>query len=425
MKRIRCLSIILPSLFGEGAGVMPFGVRLLARLLVTLCLRPCAVQAQMWDRLATSDYRIDSSQVHTLCIGLDNISFFRDNEYSSQLTKGYSLPGLWVRPYVAYTPLRQIDLQLGLHALIYDGANKYPCYAYHDIARWKGQQYQKGAHLLPWFRAQAEFRNLTVVLGDIYGAQNHRLIRPLFNQEHNLSEDPEMGFQLLWDRRRLHADTWLNWQSYIFEEDSHQEAFTVGASWQVRPGRLDAPVEWYLPLNLIIQHRGGEQDTTALGVQTLCNASVGAGLRWHFTRPALRRFHAEASLLGTWQQSGHLWPFDTGAAFHASTGVNLWDSLTLEGGFFRAPRHFVSLYGNPFFSTISIRDGESHRGLSTAYARADYHYTFARHYILGAEVEAFQCWTGRSATQPSHKEFNFSFGLYLRICPTLWSWRTP
>ena len=76
-------------------------------------------------------------------------------------------------------------------------------------------------------------------------------------------------------------------------------------------------------------------------------------------------------------------------------------------------------------STISIRDGESHRGLSTAYARADYHYTFARHYILGAEVEAFQCWTGRSATQPSHKEFNFSFGLYLRICPTLWSWRTP
>ena len=412
MSKARCMHIILPLPFGEG---------LVARLSIVLCLLPFTLHAQMWDHLATSDYRIDSSQVRTLRIGLDNISFFRDNEYSSQLTKGYSLPGLWVRPQVSYTPLQQIDLQLGLHALIYDGANKYPSYAYHDIARWKGQQYQHGAHLLPWFRAQADFRHLTVVLGNIYGAQNHRLARPLFNQEHNLSEDPEMGFQLLWDRRRLHADTWLNWQSYIFEEDSHQEAFTVGASWQVMPGRMDTPVEWYLPLNLIIQHRGGEQDTTALGVQTLVNASVGTGLRWHVARPVLRRLRAEASLLGTWQQSGHLWPFDTGAAFHATAGLDLWDGLSVEGGFFRAPRHFVSLYGNPFFSTISIRDAESHRGLSTAYARADYHYTFSRHYVLGAELEAFQCWTGRSAAQPSHQELNFSFGLYLRVCPTLWT----
>ena len=192
-------------------------------MLVALMMMTGTMQAQMWDALAKSNYQIDSSSVHTLRIGMDNISFFRDNEYSSEHTKGYSLPGLWVRPHVSYTPHRQIDLQLGLHALIYNGANKYPCYAYHDIARWKGQQYQKGAHLLPWFRAQAEFRHLSIVMGNIYGQQNHELMRPLWNEEHNMSEDPEMGFQLLWDRPRLHADTWLNWQSYIFEEDSHQE----------------------------------------------------------------------------------------------------------------------------------------------------------------------------------------------------------
>jgi len=391
-------------------------------IILTLCLSVQALQAQLWDHLATTDYRIDSSQVRVLRIGVDNLSFFRDNEYSSQLTKGYSLPGLWVQPHVSYTPLSRIDLELGFHALIFDGANKYPCYAYHDIGRWKGTQYQRGAHLLPWLRARAQFRHLTIVLGDIYGVQNHGLITPLFNHELNLSQDPEMGFQLLWDRPHLHADTWLNWQSYIFEEDSHQEAFTVGASWKVLPGDRQGDLQWYLPVNLVIQHRGGEQDTTALGVQTLCNAAVGAGLRWNLHRPALSQVNAELTLLGTWQQSGHLWPFDTGGAFHGTAGVTMWQRLNLQGGFFRAPRQFVSLYGNPFFSTLSISDRENHRGISTAYARADYHYTFARNYVLGAEVEVFQSWTGHSITHPSHQEFNFSFGIYLRVCPTLWSW---
>jgi hypothetical protein len=184
----------------------------------------------------------DSTGTDKLWVQIESLSFFKDNEFEGEQAKGYSLPGLWVRPLLAYQPLPAVRLEAGFHALIYAGANKYPCYAYHDIARWKGQQYQHGAHLLPWFRAQAEFRHLTIVLGNIYGAQNHRLAQPLFNQELNLSEDPEMGFQLLWDRRRLHADTWLNWQSYIFKLDTHQEAFTVGSVWRVLFGSNESRV---------------------------------------------------------------------------------------------------------------------------------------------------------------------------------------
>jgi len=196
----------------------------------------------MWEQLASSPYRLDTADVRALKVELESLSFFRDNEFNSPLADGYSLPGLWVQPKLTYMPLRQIKLELGLQALIFNGANRYPNYVYHDIAYWKGNQYTKGAHLLPWFRAQADFRHLSIVLGDIYGGQNHGLIEPLFNQETNLTQDPEMGFQLLWDRPRLHADVWLNWQSYIFREDTHQEAFTVGATWRIMPGRQRSAV---------------------------------------------------------------------------------------------------------------------------------------------------------------------------------------
>ncbi len=387
-------------------------------LLLLVCSSPTAGLATsndstLWQQLATSEHRIAASDVNTLFVEIDNLNFFRDNEYSSTLTKGYSLPGLWIQPRLTYAPIQQIGLELGFHAMIFNGANKYPNYVYHDIGTWKGNQYQSGAHVLPWVRAKAQFKYLTVVLGNIYGGQNHGLIDPLFNTETNLSQDPEMGFQLLWNRRSVKMDTWLNWQSYIFQEDSHQEAFTVGSTWQFRLSPESSPFQWTIPTQIVIQHRGGEQDTTHLGVQTICNGSVGLAVRHNLTERKLTHWRTEAHVLGTWQQSGNLWPFDTGIAFNAAAEVGLWKNLHLKGGYFYAPKHFVSLYGNHFFSTLSVRDGKSWGGNQTAYVRSDYHRTFYKNYTLGAEVEAYQTWL------PAHQEFNFSFGLYLRINPRI------
>lgn len=368
----------------------------------------------MWDRMATSAYRNDTSRVRQLRVEADVLTFFRDNEYSSKLTRGYSLPGLWLQPKFTYMPVRNLRLELGAHALVFNGANRYPCYVYHDIGTWKGKQYQHGAHILPWVRAQAEFKHLTVVLGDIYGGQNHGLVEPLWNAETNLSQDPEMGFQLLWDRPHLHADTWVNWQSYIFEEDNHQEAFTVGTSWQILYGDTASVLRFSTPVQLLFHHRGGEQDTTEMGVQTLCNASVGAKMDWRAGRRVLSRVSAEANLLLCYQQSGMLWPFDKGAAVQVSSAVELWKRFQVKAGVFHAPTHFATLYGCPFFNTLSLRDNAVYRGISTVYAQADYHYTFARNYVLGAGLEAYQSWLGRGAKQ----EFNFSFGIYLRLCPS-------
>ena len=139
-----------------------------------------SLKAQIADRVYKTDYHIDPEKARELSVELDNISFFKDNEYTGKFTKGYSLPGLWVQGKAVYYPLRNIKLEAGVHMLIYHGANKYPSMAYQDIAYWKGDQYQKGVHVLPYFRAQMALSDhVNIVLGNIYGASNHNLIEPL------------------------------------------------------------------------------------------------------------------------------------------------------------------------------------------------------------------------------------------------------
>ena len=373
-------------------------------------------------RMASSDTRLDAADAGSLCLEIDNLSFFKDNEYEGEQSKGYSLPGLWVQPKLTYQPLPNMRLEAGLHALIFDGANKYPCYAYHDIGRWKGNQYQSGAHVLPFFRAQAQLNRVTFVLGDIYGGANHRVMEPLLNPEVNLTQDPEMGFQLLVDAPRYQLDAWLNWQSYIFEEDTHQEAFTVGVHQRLSLNSPSSTLNWYVPLDILAQHRGGEQDATEMGVQTIMNGGVGVGLLWRADGRWLRSLNAEVAALGCWQQAGKLWPFNTGAAASAMLSAQLHGNFRVFGGLFYA-KDFVSLYGAPFYSTLSQKHaGARFSHILTPHVGLEWSHTFGKGYILGAKVDAYSLVAGQlkkadGSSLSSTFSNNFSFGIYFRCNP--------
>ena len=57
---------------------------------------------------------------------------------------------------------------------------------------------------------------------------------------------------------------------------------------------------------MMVQHRGGEQDDTDLGVQTLCNASVGLQLRKTLHHRVFNEAALEMHALGAYQQAGKL-----------------------------------------------------------------------------------------------------------------------
>lgn len=381
------------------------------------------IQAQMIERLCRTDYEIDPERQGELLVELDNISFFKDNEFAGSVINGYSLPGLWLQPKGVFYPLKNIKLELGVHALIYSGAYKFPNYAYHDIAHWKGTQFQRGTHILPYFRAQLALSRVNLILGNIYGGENHRLIEPLYNPELNLTADPETGFQVLCDLRHWHFDAWINWQSFIFEEDTHQEAFTVGLSSLVSFNRPQSRFHYYLPVQMTIQHRGGEQIVdNDRPVQTLANASVGAGLIWNINRKLLKRVNIEVDMLGYYQESGKLWPFDKGVGLYAKAFADIGNDIRVNGGYFIC-KDFISLFGIPYFGAVSMKtEGAVYDDPQTCFLSIEYSRTFGKHYAFGAKADLYYSMPGtmKLATGeivPEGNMTNFSFGVYLRVNP--------
>ena len=424
-------------------------MHLMRRLVVLCCVTLCAMfsgaqdaegiwqtlqtNADMARRMGYHPYRVDSTQTKTLGIELEALAFFKDNEFDGNVQRGYSLPGVRLQPRLTYTPIDEIKLELGLHATIYSGANKYPCYVFHDIATWKGDQYQSGAHLLPFFRATARFKSITLAVGDIYGGATHGFVEPMYNPELILTDDPEMGFQMIVDTKRWHSDLWMNWQSYIFKESSHQEAFTVGWTQNInvwKRTKEDRTHSLDIPIQLVIQHRGGEQDNTKMGVQTIANGALGMG--YEYKAPGNRivtGVQAEVMALYCLQQSGNLWPFKNGPALWVKASVDFIRDLSVTAGFFSA-KDFCSLYGSQYFGTLSTkRAGGRFDGMNTGVISVEYSRTFANAYTIGANLKAYIYKTGSLAlpaddthpepyTIPGEFRTPFSFGVYFRCSPS-------
>lgn len=380
---------------------------------------PLSAQTET-SRYAT-EYRIDTLKKKELRLDIDNLFFFKNNEFSSSTMKGYTLPGAWINPKLTYVPLPNIKFEAGAYMLWYSGAYKYPNYAYQDIAEWKGGHYQKGTHLLPYFRGQIALGNFNFVLGNIYGGSNHRLILPLYNPELNLTADPETGFQVLYDAPRFHLDAWINWQSFIFESDTHQESFIAGVTSEIKFNSPQSEWHWYIPVQMVAQHRGGEIDDTDTGVETFMNGSAGVGLTWNANQAKLKRLNWEVDVLGYYQQAGELWPFDKGIGWYAKMGAD-FNYLFLQAGVFGC-HQFISLLGSPYFGAVSTRHkGGYYEGNPfTGFLTAEYSRTFAKLYSFGLKGELYYNAPGNlvhedeEAMKEKSAGMGISIGAYFRL----------
>lgn len=369
----------------------------------------------------TDDYHILPADVGSLSLKIDNLNFFQDNEFSGSLTSGYTLPGLWLQPKLRFQPFNNVRLEMGVHALTYHGASRYPNYAYQDIALWKGEQFQKGFHMLPYFRAQVQWKRLNLVLGNLYGGSMHGLMEPMYNLELNLTADPEMGIQLLYDLPRFHLDTWINWESFIFRQDVHREAFTMGVSSKICYNRPESTVHIYSPLQVMVQHRGGQIDTIeSQSVNTLVNAAAGVGMDWNTGRPILQRVNVEADLMGFKQSYEEIYPVKQGYALYAQAGMDFGKHLFTRLGYYWGD-DFISLFGSPYFGTVATRyRGATFGETQTLFASADYVYELHRMCAVGAQCRlyySFPCsltFPGGGVRECSGK-VNVSLGVFLRM----------
>jgi hypothetical protein len=391
-------------------------------VIISLVAGVCRLQAQLPETVYLSGSRIDSLHVHKLFVTVDNLSFFKNNEWASNMAPGYTLPGFWIQPKAVYYPAKNIKLEGGVHSLWFWGTNQYPSYAYSQLPYWnKGQK--QATHILPYFRAQIAFsRQVQLVFGNIYGGANHRLIEPLYHPELNLTADPETGLQLLYDLPWLQLDTWVNWTKFIYRSDTHQESFVYGLSSRLRGNRPEARLHVSFPVQVLAQHQGGQIDATDLPVQTVLNAAVGAALDWNLRRGALERISLEWALAGSYQHAGQTWPLKRGHGSFTSLTAT-WTAFSVKSAYWECDR-FISLFGNPLYGapSLAVQDAYFEHPkmivLGAAYTR-----TFAPGMALGIDFDLYYRLDSylndpASGVSPVDAKANYSFGIYFRVNPS-------
>jgi hypothetical protein len=379
--------------------------------------------SQISEKVYQSEYRIDPQHRHKLFVTLDNLSFFRNNEYATVFVPGYTLPGFWLQAKAVYYPTEFIKLEGGLHSLWYWGANKYPAYSYRDLpARREGREY--AAHLVPYFRAQVALsEQVNLILGSLYGGTNHDLIEPLYNPELHLTADPEAGLQLLYHTPWLAADCWVDWTTFIYQADTRQEVFTFGFSSRFQSNPPESRIHIYFPLQVVAQHYGGQIDITNLPVQTLSNSAVGVGVDWHFDRRVLKKINVEGDLTGYLQHAGESWPLKRGHGIYAAVTADL-SCFRVKSSYWQCNR-YISIFGNPLYGAVSMSAQEvcfiRPKMISSG---LEYTRSLAPGFTLGIDFNAHYRLPDR-VDDPAAGEgysmgakMNYDFGIYLRVNPS-------
>jgi hypothetical protein len=384
------------------------------------------INAQMAEKLYTSDHRIDTLRQGQLSFEADNISFFRNNEFNSTVQKGYTLPGFWLQLKTSYYPSTNMKLEAGVHSTWFWGTTRYPAFAYGGISSWRGTESSYYVHVLPYFRAQiALSNNVDVILGDIYGGSNHRLIEPLYDPELNLTSDPESGLQLLYNTKWLRFDTWINWMTYIYKLDTKQEAFITGTTARFNVNREDAPLHVYFRLQGLARHRGGEIDATSENVQTIMNGAVGTGFRRNTNRKVLKYINAEFDVMGYCYPKGQVSVPGKGSALYAELAFQL-QNFNIRTSYWLC-KDFVTILGNPFYGSVSAKEeGLLYKRPEMLHVGGDYLYPVKKGFYFGITAEAYYYLSGERYSSetglpvpPSFgKNTNISAGVCMRINPS-------
>jgi len=193
----------------------------------------------------------------SLFFRIENINFFKNNEYKSDITDGYTLIGGFIKPQLVYYLNSKIRLSIGANLLKYSGKDKF----------------SKSTLLLAAIFKPNEKE--TWILGNLNNDNNHDLPEFLSISEKFYTGDFETGFQYLFKGERLKVDCWIDWENFIEKNDPDQEKFTFGYSMNYTFSKNNSLNIFSIPLYVLINHKGGEIDTSDDPVSTISNLAIG------------------------------------------------------------------------------------------------------------------------------------------------------
>lgn len=184
----------------------------------------------------------DSLKTNSLFLSIDNLNFLKNNEYENNIADGYMLLGSQLHPKLVFYPHKKAKLELGVFGLTYAGLDKY-----HKI--------------IPTFSFTYTTKRSFFLMGNLVNNNRHDLIDPLMTEESLLDErSVENGVQYFFKTKKFKIDTWLNWEHFIFKNDTQNEEFVMGVSSSYS---FFDNKNWELDLFIqnLLYHRGGQLNT--------------------------------------------------------------------------------------------------------------------------------------------------------------------
>lgn len=368
-----------------------------------------------------NNYNLDSNKIGLLYLDIDDINFFKNNEFLGEKISGYTLPGFILKPKLSLQLSKKINIEAGFNLLHFWGADKYPSsYYYSTIAEWETKNYQDVFHVNLIFTAQIELaKNLHLVLGSFHKNNNHNLITPLYNNEINIGSDPESGIQLLYNSEYFSLDSWLNWHHFMFKNNAEQESFTFCLSTLSKILNTDK-LELYIPIQWVVRHYGGEIDTTPnMKTETYMNMDIGLGVKYKIDKKYIKSYG-----------------FDINYAIYNSNcnstlkkGYGIFPRIFMENNDYRfnlgywVSENFLPILGSAHFGNISTKIPDLiFNKMSMIYSSIEYTYKYHKNYSLGFDIEYYHYLPySYNVSNIEYKnkigKNSFSIGLYLRLNP--------
>lgn len=326
------------------------------------------VFSQYYPRSFYEEKYSDSLE-NSLIFRIDNSNFLKNNEYFNEIVQGYTLIGYHLSPEFVFYPSKSSTLEAGVHLLKYSGIDGY-------------------TKIQPTLRFSIRpSKSLEIIMGTLKGSTNHRLSEPLFDFEKFFVENVENGLQFLIGSHFYEGDIWINWQEFIFKNDTNQERFTLGLSNRFILLNKEGKHQVSIPLQSIFVHQGGQINETSEPVLSFNNTAIGLNYSYSFPPISIQKIGFEPLFIFYYDmESNHNLPFKKGFGIYNQIFAS-FSTINIKLAHWHGDS-YISFRGNPVFhshSTVNPDFVEKKRDLMTL--RLDYEKKWTGGIHLGAGFE--------------------------------------
>ncbi len=319
--------------------------------------------------------QMPAADTQRLMLSFSNLNFMRNYEYFNPIEEGFTLFGYELNPRLSFMPNKYLRLEAGVFLRKDFGNNLY-------------------TQVQPTFTLKASKNGCSMLIGNIEGSLNHRLIEPLYNFNNVINNRLENGGQFLIDKKRIWTDLWIDWQKAIYPNSPFQEQIWAGLSSRIVAAGAEKDFKLIFPVQGLVFHNGGqiEMEDSSSHVLTLVNLSPGIILKWN--SPDKKNFIQEI-------RTENYWLYYNNGSGTKRTAYNSGEGIYLNAAVksryyveaiisYWNGNQFISPMGAPLYQSISSRFSdvtEDNRQL--LFLRLMYEQEWARDFYVGIRFEPY------------------------------------